>query len=168
MKIGKSSQMGSKYDRGSSCRYDFLRKHKGLFRSGIYCCSYCGKLITKRGLQVDHCVPVDKAVKGGFIRHYIRIMGIFSSDINKKGINGSWNLVAACGKCNGRKKAKGGLWIIRGIIGRYLFPIIWYGVSIVTVLTFLQFLATGQGIWKALISGLQFMLSKLSALGGIL
>lgn len=152
-KIGKSSDV--RFERSNSARRNFLKEKRGLFFSRLYVCSYCGKPITTKSLEVDHCIPVDAARESSFVRSYIRFLGLFQGKkMRAQGINGTWNLVAACDNCNATKSNKGGIWVVRGIIGRYLFPMIWYtGIAVLGV-TFAQFVATGGGLWRFIFKGL--------------
>lgn len=166
-KVGSRS-VKSKFTRDPGTRQTFLRHNRGLFGSGIYCCAYCGKLMKRRSMEVDHCIPVDAAQKSSFARSYIRFMGLFMSKADRdKGVNGYWNLVPACEDCNGTKTNKTGLWVPRGIIGRYLFPTLWYSASAVAVVSLGQYLITGQGMWAYVAKGISALGSGLTALAGI-
>ena len=81
-----------------------------------YFCAYCGRLISRRRVTVDHLYPVNKASRSIRLQTKLRRMGI-------KNINSVRNLVPACKKCNGHKGTKMGLWILRGRIGKS--PEIW-------------------------------------------
>lgn len=83
---------------------------------GRYFCAYCGRLLKKEKVTVDHIYPVSQAKKSIRLQKKLRRKGI--SNINDKK-----NLVAACWSCNSRKRAKMGSWILRGEIGRY--PVLW-------------------------------------------
>ena len=82
-----------------------------------YICAYCGRLLNKDKVTVDHLYPIGKASKS------LK----YQKKLNKRGvrnINEPKNLVPACKRCNALKSAKTGLWILRGKIGRYKY--IWY------------------------------------------
>ena len=114
-KIGKSS-CSTRFTRNDSYRQTFLRGKRGLFGTrSLYCCSYCGRLLTRTQMQVDHCIPVEGAKSSRFVRTYIRLVGLFSDKkTREQGINGLWNLVPSCPKCNNKKSDKRGLWVVRG------------------------------------------------------
>lgn len=62
-------------------RYAYLKRNPGLFGC-IWSCAYCHRLILgKENLEVDHVMPLN----------------------NVLGRNASYNLVAACHRCNRRK-----------------------------------------------------------------
>lgn len=75
-------------------RKRYLEKHKG-FMDEFYLCAYCFKVIKKENMRVDHIKPF---AHGG------------SNNLN--------NLCASCSKCNGIKKDKKGIWIVRGHLGK--------------------------------------------------
>ena len=82
-----------------------------------YICAYCGRLLSKDKVTVDHLYPIGKASKSIKYQKKLNRRGM-------KNINEPKNLVPACKRCNMRKSAKTGLWIIRGKIGRYKY--VWY------------------------------------------
>lgn len=105
------------FERSKHYRSDYFKRHKGLFNLGIYHCAYCGKILTKKGLEVDHLIPVNKVKFWGVGRLLMRLSGI--SDINDRK-----NLVASCKKCNSQKRDRLGVWVIQGFFGR--FWTIWF------------------------------------------
>lgn len=104
------------YSRGDHYRKTFFDANHGIFGNGnYYWCAYCGKIISRKKVTVDHIVPVDKVLQGDRKEHYRRMLrrrGI--TDVNQKK-----NLVAACWPCNRKKSANTGLWILKGRIGRF-------------------------------------------------
>lgn len=74
-------------------------------------CSYCGKKVKSHKLEVDHLYPIYQASKSLKLQQRMRRQGI-------PGVNVKENLVPSCSRCNGKKGAKMGLWILRGKIGR--------------------------------------------------
>lgn len=100
-------------ERSRTYRDNYLDRHKGA--AGLYMCVYCGRIMTRRTMQVDHVIPVGKANCWIYWRLLKR----------GKNLNEVCNLVAACPRCNRRKSDKGGLWIVRGLIGPYIWPVIW-------------------------------------------
>lgn len=76
-----------------------------------YRCAYCGKLLNKNEVTVDHIFPVAKMVSNEKVRNKAAKYGITeTNDLN--------NLAASCAKCNEKKSDKMGLWIYRGLFGR--------------------------------------------------
>ncbi len=76
-----------------------------------YFCAYCGMLISRRNVTVDHIYPVHLADTDFKTQRILSRKGW-------KSINDVHNLVAACRRCNSRKRDKTGLWILRGKIGK--------------------------------------------------
>lgn len=111
------------FERSSNYRANFLKHRKGFF--GIYTCAYCGKLVSKHNMEVDHVFPVHAArtsIKG---RAFVLMNSVLSNPLHaSEGVNGVWNMVAACKSCNRSKSDSGGVWIFRGYIGRRVYPII--------------------------------------------
>ena len=162
-KVGKSSKAivgenDQRFTRSRDARKNFLAKKKGLFGSKIFVCVYCGKLVRQSNMEVDHCIPVHSAKTNPFVRFYIRFIGLFQNKEDRnQGINGVWNLVPACSKCNGAKSDKTGAWVIRGIVGRYVFPAIWYGAAAGTALFAVQYAMTGTGPFIYVVDGLRYV-----------
>lgn len=151
-----------RFTRSSSYRKQFLKERRGLFGTRMYVCAYCGRLISPDTMQVDHCIPVDAAKKKFWVRMYIRFLGMFQrTETRNQGINGVWNLVPACHKCNRDKSNLGGMWVVRGAFGRFLFPVLWYlGIAAVGLMIG-QWLLFGQGPLAAVVG-------FLSQFGGLL
>ena len=104
--------MKRNYKRSKNYRKMFFLTHKGIFKSpNYYFCSYCGKIIHKKQVQVDHLISVHSVSKPGVGRLLMRLGRI-------RDINDASNLIPSCRYCNLQKGAKGGGWIIRGFIGR--------------------------------------------------
>lgn len=100
----------SKYERGTDYRKTFFSKSRP-FIGGLYFCIYCGKLISKKRVEVDHIIPVHKAQEKRLFQKII--------DMKKwSDINDCRNLGASCRRCNRKKSDKTGLWTIRGFIGK--------------------------------------------------
>lgn len=112
----------NKYENDSVCRRStdyrkmFFMAHSGYF--GVYCCSYCGKLLSRSRVSVDHIIPIAAAQRSSILHWY------FSRKEN--GINSITNLTAACARCNSSKGRRIGRWILRGMIGRVFFPVLWF------------------------------------------
>lgn len=108
--ISKQTQRSNDY------RDIFFAKKPVMVRNK-YVCAYCGKLLCKNTVTVDHIYPVNLAQKDLS----------FQKKIKKwkwESINDPRNLVAACSSCNSKKSAKTGIWIVRGKIGQHLWY--WY------------------------------------------
>lgn len=124
----------SKWDRSSSYREDFLKTNKGLLGGWLYFCVYCGRPITRKTMQVDHHIAVNYVKTNPLLKLYFGIGNMFSnlagwivhgSNWKKnRGVNVSYNLVPACSNCNKAKSDKGGLWIIRGMIGGTIWKLL--------------------------------------------
>lgn len=99
-------------NRSSDYRRVFFIYHEPQILGKYYICAYCGRLMNKDKMTVDHIYPIGKSSKSVKYQRMLEKKGI-------KNINDPKNLVAACKVCNQRKSAKGGLWIFRGKIGRY-------------------------------------------------
>ena len=93
----------------------FFLTHKGVFRSpNYYFCSYCGKLLHRKNVQVDHLISVHSVSRPGMGRVIMKLARIHD-------INESSNLIPSCQYCNKQKGAKGGMWLVRGFLGRKSF-----------------------------------------------
>lgn len=103
----------AKYQRSNDYRKQYLEWHPGIFGK-YYICVYCGKIMKRENMQVDHIIPVDATQKYKFAR-------LFLPD----GVNSYKNLASACRACNASKSNKKGAWVWRGIIGKFLQPVIW-------------------------------------------
>lgn len=104
-------------ERSTNYRNRFFKEKKGILGTGIYVCAYCGRFMTKKKVRVDHIIPVYKAKNDKFYRKLLSLQNI-------KNVNDIRNLTASCEKCNSKKSAKGGFWIIRGWFGRSSFRVI--------------------------------------------
>ena len=77
-----------------------------------YICVYCGKLMKKDRVTVDHLYPVGRAARDVRLQKKLERRGI-------RNINDPRNLVAACASCNLRKADRMGIWTVRGRLGRH-------------------------------------------------
>lgn len=94
---------------------DYRRKFFEANRPAIgnmYFCAYCGRLVSRKKITVDHLYPVAKVSSSPSLQRKMKAAGISS-------VNDVKNLVPACRKCNSKKSAKMGFWIIRGRIGKH-------------------------------------------------
>lgn len=85
-----------KYERSDDYRYQYIRAHPG-FMGKYYLCPYCGRIMLKKTMQVDHIVSINLANKH-------RAYRVLVPDGN---INNLHNLTASCPKCNNRKSDSG-------------------------------------------------------------
>lgn len=98
--------------RSSDYRQQFFLANTGLFHKGrYYQCAYCGKIIPRDRITVDHLISVKGTQKSRMYKALLHKLKITD-------INDTKNLVPACQHCNSKKGSKGGLWILRGIIGK--------------------------------------------------
>lgn len=89
-----------------------------------YFCTYCGRLLKKKDVTVDHLYPINVAQKSRRLRRKLKRKGITD-------INDIQNLVPACKKCNSRKGKRMGIWILRGKLGRHkAYWIARYGIRL--------------------------------------
>lgn len=103
-----------KYERSEDYRYRYILNHPGAFGK-FYMCPYCGRIMTRNSMQVDHIVSVNLAN-----RHRAYRILVPNDDINN-----IRNLTASCPECNNRKSDSGGGWIFLGRFGKYIFTLIW-------------------------------------------
>ncbi len=98
-------------ERSSTYRYRFFRERRGILGSHIYMCAYCGRLMRIPETKVDHIIPVYKAGHSKFYRRMLTVRGI-------QNVNDVRNLAPSCNACNSKKSSHGGIWVIRGILGK--------------------------------------------------
>lgn len=101
--------INSNYERGSAYRRTFFSANSGIHNH--YFCAYCGRYIPKNKITVDHIIPI-YSVKYSTVKQ--KILKLFGID----NINCEKNLTPACFHCNRQKGTKGGVWIIRGFVGK--------------------------------------------------
>ena len=112
--------------RNSGYRTIFFQNHRSVF-GNMYFCAYCGRLMKKKNVSVDHIYPVDKVSKSPKMQRKLKLRRM--TDVNDKR-----NLVASCKRCNLRKGTRTGFWIFRGKIGKSnLFWIVRYVIRIVAL-----------------------------------
>ena len=114
------------YRRSSDYRRTFFQSKPGLF-GRFYYCSYCGRLLTRKQVTIDHLIPVNAAGNSRFFRWLLGKCSIGN-------VNDLKNLVPACSHCNSSKGKKTGLWILWGIIGRH--SEFWIVIRICLILSF--------------------------------
>lgn len=99
--------------RSSNYRKIFFSNYDTFFKD-YYICSYCGKLLKKEEVTVDHIIPIAKAQKNDFYRKILKKLNIIN-------INDYRNLTCSCSKCNFRKSNKAGIWVVRGFLGKNVY-----------------------------------------------
>jgi 5-methylcytosine-specific restriction endonuclease McrA len=115
--IRKAKWRGIKYrcyeerwSRSSDYRRKFIKVYKAPYR-----CRYCNRKLKEEDMVVDHVIPVAKVKKNkNHARLLLKIKGI-------EDVNDLKNLVASCDKCNGTKRDKMGIWLIKAWIGKFDF-----------------------------------------------
>jgi hypothetical protein len=120
-----------KYQRSANYRTQYINWHPGVFHK-YYICAYCGRIVPRDKMEVDHVIPVDKTRKS-----------IFARLLLPDGVNSYRNMVSACHSCNRRKSNKGGMWIVRGIVGKYLQPVVWIVLLCLLAVFFWHFFTVG-------------------------
>ena len=103
------SLVNQAFTRGSSYRRTFFSCNKGI--GGHYFCAYCGRLLPKAQVTVDHIVPIAPVKSSKFKQWLLKRAGI-------ENINCEKNLAAACRACNSRKGTSSGAYSIAGWIGK--------------------------------------------------
>lgn len=107
----KYTAVETKFLRSNNYRKIFFDTHSPVFKDA-YFCAYCGRLINKKDITVDHLYPVGKVSKSKFMQWMLKHAGY-------KGVNDKKNLVPACTKCNQKKSANMGWWIVKGKVGKF-------------------------------------------------
>lgn len=108
------------FERASNYRQIFFSRTKGPYK-----CRYCNKKLTKSNLYVDHIIPVSKAQKTKSGPLLLKINGC-------NNVNDIKNLAPACKNCNLKKSDKMGIWVIRGILGKY--KIYWVSLMVFKII----------------------------------
>lgn len=98
-------------ERSRDYRKTFFSHNKPVF-GRYYFCAYCGMPVTAKELEVDHLYPVAKVRGSAALQKKLKLMGAVS-------VNSLCNLVPACHRCNKKKSAHMGAWILLGRIGRH-------------------------------------------------
>lgn len=105
--------------RSTTYRSTFF-KFNAPFIGNYYFCAYCGKLITGKGITVDHIYPVYKVNKSQRLQNKLKKIGATS-------VNDWQNLVASCWSCNLKKGTQTGIWILKAKLGKnnWMWIFIW-------------------------------------------
>lgn len=115
------------HGRGMTYRQDYFKNNYPNVGSR-YHCAYCGKLLPKERLVIDHLIPIQKAKSSEFWQKVLKVTGI-------ENVNNPRNLVGACPRCNSKKGSKTSWWIIRGIIGKHYS--IWLSIKVTIIMILL-------------------------------
>lgn len=106
----KYNLINSNFERGSSYRRSFFMSNPPS-KKGNYFCAYCGRVIPKKDITVDHIIPIYSVKYSLFKQRLLTKIGV-------PNINCEKNLAPACKGCNIYKGTRGGIWILFGIIGK--------------------------------------------------
>ena len=117
----------------------------------MYFCAYCGRLIPKRKITVDHLYPVSVANRSISVQKKLRRYGIDN-------INNYKNLVPACRRCNAKKSANMGFWLWKGQIGRFQHLWLVRHAVRITILILIFTFAYDHGYIDTLINNLKGLL----------
>lgn len=101
--------LDNNFQRDASYRKRFFSTYKD--HNGWYICAYCGRIIPKTDITVDHITPVAAAKNSKFTQTMLKLFGISN-------INCAKNLAPACRECNSKKSSHIGSWLLRGYLGR--------------------------------------------------
>ena len=104
--------------RSDTYRSEYIKTHPGF--NGLYMCRYCGRIMKRSEMQVDHVIAINYVNKSNFFRRFFKD----KKALNEK-LNSPKNLVPACPRCNARKSDNGGVWIIKGKIGLFSQTVSW-------------------------------------------
>lgn len=125
----------SNFYRSSFYRDEFFENNKGIFGHGKhYRCAYCGKILSTDKTTVDHIIPIKKIQNKARYRLYLKIL------THSKNVNNIKNLAPACDRCNKKKSARGGIWIIKGFSGKKPLDITLRRLLILFLCTYMFFL----------------------------
>ena len=143
--------------RSGNYRSMFFKYHKPQI-GNKYICSYCGKLLSKDKVTVDHLYPVKRVREEPRLQRKLRKMGIHD-------VNDPRNLVPSCSKCNAKKAAKMGLWIFYGKIGQS--TALWIIRKILRLMLFLLalYILYTNGVRNDIWSALQYAATSCEIIG---
>ena len=130
----------TQYTRSSNYRSLFFAKYPS--PTGKYRCAYCGKKKPKDKITIDHIFPVHCMEKYPAVRKRAALFGIHGSNDMK-------NLCTACMRCNQKKEAKMGIWILKGFLGKQ--PWYWPLRRILTVILVFFVLYLGRKIYMPVV-----------------
>ena len=112
--VKKATKMGykarcfdEKFERSPKYRYNFIKCNPPV--NNRYRCVYCGRVVKKDDMEVDHILPVSGAKEYEWVRKKL-----------KRGVNDMSNLVPSCHRCNMRKLDSIALrWRVKAQLGRH-------------------------------------------------
>lgn len=136
--------------RSTTYRTEYFKHNKPIYKK-FYRCVYCGRLLSRRKITVDHIYPVKKVNESTFYQDKLKRMGADS-------VNNYRNLVSACFRCNAKKSAKTGWWIIKAKIGSMKYY--WLVVHIIEFIIFLLILYNLYANRMIISDNLKFFLEK--------
>lgn len=136
--------------RSTTYRTEYFKHNKPIYKK-FYRCVYCGRLLSRRKITVDHIYPVKKVNESTFYQDKLKRMGADS-------VNNYRNLVSACFRCNAKKRAKTGWWIIKAKIGSMKYY--WLVVHIIEFIIFLLILYNLYANRMIISDNLKFFLEK--------
>lgn len=136
--------------RSTTYRTEYFKHNKPIYKK-FYRCVYCGRLLSRRKITVDHIYPVKKVNESTYYQDKLKRMGADS-------VNDYRNLVSACFRCNAKKSAKTGWWIIKAKIGSMKYY--WLVVHIIEFIIFLLILYNLYANRMIISDNLKFLLEK--------
>lgn len=136
--------------RSTTYRTEYFKHNKPIYKK-FYRCVYCGRLLSRRKITVDHIYPVKKVNESTYYQDKLKRMGADS-------VNDYRNLVSACFRCNAKKSAKTGWWIIKAKIGSMKYY--WLVVHIIEFIIFLLILYNLYANRMIISDNLKFFLEK--------
>lgn len=136
--------------RSATYRTEYFKHNKPIYKK-FYRCVYCGRLLSRRKITVDHIYPVKKVNESTYYQDKLKRMGADS-------VNDYRNLVSACFRCNAKKSAKTGWWIIKAKIGSMKYY--WLVVHIIEFIIFLLILYNLYANRMIISDNLKFFLEK--------
>lgn len=136
--------------RSTTYRTEYFKHNKPIYKK-FYRCVYCGRLLSRRKITVDHIYPVKKVNESTYYQDKLKRMGADS-------VNNYRNLVSACFRCNAKKSAKTGWWIIKAKIGSMKYY--WLVVHIIEFIIFLLILYNLYANRMIISDNLKFFLEK--------
>lgn len=126
-------------------RANYLKQNK----SNIHMCAYCFKVMTTDEMTVDHILPqrlnrvLNKFSIFVLFISYLYLLYSYNSGLNVKVeyfllplaaplfsylfnlyMHSNFNLVSCCTTCNSKKKAKLGMYVIRGNVSKFVFSLL--------------------------------------------
>ena len=113
--------------RSTTYRAEYFKHNKPIYKK-FYRCVYCGRLLSRKKITVDHIYPVKKVNESTYYQDKLKRIGADS-------VNDFRNLVSACFRCNAKKSSKTGWWIIKAKIGSMKYY--WLVVHIIEFIIFI-------------------------------